>query len=59
MNPTPLQSMPLIVAVCFVAYCLVDLYRADRFRYLPTWAWAILCLNALGGVVYLIVGKVR
>jgi hypothetical protein len=59
MNPTPVQMVPLILAVCFVAYCLLDLYRAEEVRYLPKWAWAILCLNAFGGIAYLIFGKVR
>jgi Phospholipase_D-nuclease N-terminal len=40
---------------------LVDLRRAERVRFLPKWAWAIICVNSipLGGIVYLIVGRER
>ena len=34
------------LAVAFVVFCLVDLVRAEQVRYLPKWAWAILCLGA-------------
>jgi Phospholipase_D-nuclease N-terminal len=51
--------LPLVVlCVAFVAYCLVDLARHD-VRYLPKWAWALICLASIpvGGIVYLIVGR--
>jgi Phospholipase_D-nuclease N-terminal len=51
--------LPLVVlGVAFVAYCLVDLARHD-VRYLPKWAWALICLVSIpvGGIVYLIVGR--
>jgi Phospholipase_D-nuclease N-terminal len=40
--------------------CLGDLLRADRVRLLPRWAWAIACLIfiPLGGVLYLLAGRV-
>jgi Phospholipase_D-nuclease N-terminal len=40
--------------------CLGDLLRADRVRLLPRWMWAIACLIfiPLGGVLYLLVGRV-
>ena len=48
------------VAAGFVAFCLVDLARADQVRYLPKWGWAIVCLVQipLGGIVYLALGKI-
>lgn len=51
--------VPLIVlAVAFVAYCLVDLARSP-VRYLPKWAWALICVASVpvGGIVYLLVGR--
>jgi Phospholipase_D-nuclease N-terminal len=51
--------LPLVVlCVAFVAYCLVDLSRHD-VRYLPKWAWALICLASIpvGGIVYLIIGR--
>jgi hypothetical protein len=52
------------LAVAFVVFCLVDLVRAEQVRYLPKWAWAILCLGAgltisFGGILYLATGKDR
>ena len=40
--------------------CLGDLLRAERVRLLPRWVWAIVCLLSipLGGVLYLLVGRV-
>jgi hypothetical protein len=40
--------------------CLGDLLRAERVRLLPRWVWAIGCLFfiPLGGVLYLLVGRV-
>jgi hypothetical protein len=50
-----------IVAVCFEVFCLVDLVRAEEVRFVPRWAWAIICVISipLGGVAYLLLGKVR
>jgi hypothetical protein len=54
-----LSAIPLlVVAVGFAALCLVDLVRAKEVRYLPKWAWAILCLGVgltipFGGITYL------
>jgi hypothetical protein len=53
---------PLVVAgAAFLVFCLVDLARAGQVRWLPKWAWAVICLVSvpLGGVVYLSVGRVR
>jgi ABC-2 type transport system ATP-binding protein len=54
-------SAVVVVAVCFEAFCQIDLYRAETVRYLPKWAWAVICLVSIpvGGIVYLSIGKVR
>ena len=43
-----LAALVVIVAVVLVAgwevFCLADLARADRVRFLPRWAWAVACL---------------
>jgi hypothetical protein len=54
MNPG-LVLAPLCV---FVAFCLADIARAEQVRRLPRWAWAIISLNVLGGIIYLLVGRV-
>jgi uncharacterized integral membrane protein len=48
----------LVLALAFVVYCLVDLSR-NEVRYLPKWAWALICLLSvpLGGIIYLLVGR--
>jgi phospholipase D-like protein len=50
----------LALVVAWVVFCLADLARADRVRFLPKWAWAVACLIQipLGGVVYLLLGRV-
>lgn len=51
--------LPLVVlAVAFVAYCLIDIARHD-VRHLPKWAWALICVLSVpfGGIVYLLVGR--
>jgi hypothetical protein len=58
-----LAALVLIGAIALVAaweiFCLADLARADRVRFLPRWAWAIACLIQipLGGVLYLLIGR--
>jgi hypothetical protein len=49
----------VVLAVAWEVFCLRDLARADRVRYLPKWAWVIVCLISIpwGGLVYLIVGR--
>ena len=48
----------IVLAVAFVAYCLVDIAR-HPVRHLPKWAWVLICLVSipLGGIVYLLVGR--
>ena len=49
----------IVVAIGFVAYCLIDLARAEEVRYLPRWAWAIICIITIpiGGIAYLVFGR--
>jgi Phospholipase_D-nuclease N-terminal len=61
MFPGPEMLVPVLpVAACFAAFCLIDLARADRVRYLPKWGWTVACLIQipLGGLMYLAAGKV-
>lgn len=48
----------LILALAFVVYCWLDIYRND-VKHLPKWAWAIIALISIpiGGIVYLVVGR--
>lgn len=53
---------PLVVAgLGFVVFCLIDLVRAARVRYLPKWVWALVCVLSvpLGGIIYLVLGRDR
>ena len=40
--------------------CLGQVVVAERVRFLPRWIWAVACLIfiPLGGVVYLLIGRV-
>lgn len=60
MNPAALVPL-VLVAVGFVVFCLVDLSREGEVRYLPKWAWAVICVVSvpLGGIVYLALGRSR
>jgi hypothetical protein len=54
----------IVLAAGFVVFCLVDLARAEKVRYLPKWLWAILCMGVgltipFGGILYLVAGKDR
>jgi predicted ABC-type exoprotein transport system permease subunit len=60
MSDLALALVPVIVlGVAFIAYCLVDLVRAETVRHLPKWAWAVVIVVSipLGGVAYLLVGR--
>ena len=35
----------IVLAIGFVVFCLVDLARAEKVRYLPKWLWAVLCMG--------------
>jgi len=47
--------LALVFLVAFIFFCLVRLANADEVRFLPRWAWAvaIVCVNPLGGAVFL------
>lgn len=49
----------LVIVVGFVGYCLVDLARAPSVKFLPKWAWVLVCVASvpIGGIVYLLVGR--
>ena len=50
-----------LLAVAFEVFCLVDVFHAEKVRYLPRWAWALICLISipLGGIIYLVAGRQR
>ena len=50
----------LALAIGFDAFCIVDIARAERVRYLPKWAWVLICLAQTpgGGIIYLSVGHI-
>ncbi len=61
----PMESVPwaalaplAVLAIAFAAYCVIDVARHD-VRYLPKWAWALICVVSIpfGGIVYLLVGR--
>jgi len=63
MNPDPegwAVTLGLGLAIGFDAFCLVDIARAAQVRYLPKWAWALICLiqSPLGGIMYLSIGHI-
>jgi hypothetical protein len=49
----------VVLAVAWEVFCLRDLARRDRVRYLPKWAWVIVCLISIpwGGLAYVIFGR--
>jgi hypothetical protein len=49
----------VLLAVGFVVYCLVDLARHGKAKYLPRWVWGLICLGSipLGGIIYILVGR--
>ena len=48
-----------VIMLGFVVYCLWDVSRS-QVRYLPKWAWVLICLAQTpgGGIVYLCVGRI-
>ena len=53
-------AISLVPAASLAVFCLADLARADAVRYLPKWAWALICVAQIpsGGIAYLSVGRV-
>jgi len=58
MDPRALAPL-VILAIALVGYCLYDISRAPAVRYLPRWAWAIICMVSipLGPLAYLFLGR--
>jgi len=54
-------ALGLGLAAAFALLCLVDIARAPAVRYLPKWAWALICVVQIpgGGIFYLSLGRVR
>jgi hypothetical protein len=48
------------LGIGFDAFCLADIARAARVRYLPKWAWVLICLiqTPAGGIIYLSIGRI-
>jgi Phospholipase_D-nuclease N-terminal len=45
----------VLLVVAFEVFCLVHLAAADRVRFLPKFAWAIIvCASPFGGIAYLL-----
>jgi Phospholipase_D-nuclease N-terminal len=62
LHPPPgwLVTLVLPLGIGFDAFCLIDIARAAQVRYLPKWAWTLICLiqTPLGGIVYLSIGRI-
>jgi nucleoside recognition membrane protein YjiH len=50
----------IILEVMIVGFCLYRL-REDRVKFLPKWAWAIIiiCVQLVGGIAFLLIGRER
>jgi len=50
----------LALAVGFDGFCLADIARSARVRYLRKWVWVLICLVQcpLGGIMYLSIGHI-
>ena len=60
-NPSHWLLMAVLpLAIGFDAFCLADIARAAQVRYLPKWAWVLICLIQcpLGGIMYLSIGHI-
>jgi hypothetical protein len=59
-SPGWLVTLVLPLAIGFAAFCIIDIARAAQVRYLPKWAWTLICLiqSPLGGIVYLSIGHI-
>jgi hypothetical protein len=59
-SPVWLAALGLPLAIGFDAFCLADIARAAQVRYLPRWAWALICLIQTpgGGIMYLSIGHI-
>lgn len=60
-HPDPWPLLLVVpLGVGFDAYCLADIVRAAKVRYLHKWVWAVICLMQmpLGGILYLTIGRI-
>ena len=59
MREVAIAAPVVLVLLGFVGFCLFDLKRTDRVRWLPKWGWAIVCVISipLGGLLYLALAK--
>jgi len=50
----------IIMEVVLVVFCLYRL-KVDRVKFLPKWAWAliIICIQLIGGIAFLLIGRER
>ena len=50
----------IIIELVLVGFCLYRLTK-DRVKLLPKWAWAliIICIQLIGGIAYLLIGRER
>ncbi len=52
--------LSLALLVGWLTLCLCQVLLAERVRFLPRWAWAVVCLISIpfGGILYLLAGRV-
>lgn len=50
----------IILEIMLVGFCLYRLTK-DRVKFLPKWAWAliIICVQLIGGIAFLLIGRER
>ncbi len=59
-----LAALVVLLGLALVAgweiLCLRQVLLAERVRFLPRWVWAVACLiqSPLGGVLFLLLGRV-
>jgi Phospholipase_D-nuclease N-terminal len=55
-----LVTLTMAMVIGFDGFCLADIARSARVRYLHKWAWALICLIQcpLGGIMYLSIGHI-
>lgn len=50
----------IIMEFALVVFCLYRL-KIDRIKYLPKWVWVliIICIQLIGGIAFLLMGRER
>ena len=46
----------LILQVIFSIYCFIVITK-NPVKFIPKWAWTILCINTIGCIAFLILGR--